>query len=343
MLARHPSPPALAAPRGRLRAAYRLAAGLSPAVVARAEAVAEGEIAALLARPDFQALVTALRELQDLPEAERLRQLEVHAWQVLELALVDGDWRAAAFITNQIRLGNSPARTLAQGAIRAQGRATAPPPTQAAEPDPAASPPPSRAPRPYDPVGAAMRLAAAAHAGHRRRRGRPGSRAAGGAGRRDRAPGARPAPPPGCPRRPPARRRRQPADRDRRHHPARPAARLGTRPLTVSAARAASPPAPFPLLTGTACRNQAFRIGDVVYGFSATSRPTPRTWSTGRNIAAASMAGGISRRRLPGRRVCTVKRPKRSAGRWRTAVASAAASGSSGFNCSARNLCPGPG
>lgn len=164
MLCRHPSPrrPPFAAPRGRLRAAYRLAAGLSPAAVARAEAVAEGEIAALLARPDFQALVTALRELQDLPEAERLRQLEVHAWQVLELALADGDWRAAAFIADQIRLGHSPARTLAQGALRAHASTTAPPPTQAAEPEPTRSPPPPRAPRPYDPVGAAMRRATAA-------------------------------------------------------------------------------------------------------------------------------------------------------------------------------------
>ena len=49
----------LSAPRGQLRAAYRLTAGMSPSKVARAEAVAEREIDALLAQPDFQELLAA--------------------------------------------------------------------------------------------------------------------------------------------------------------------------------------------------------------------------------------------------------------------------------------------
>ena len=161
MLAHRPSPrrPPLSAPRGQLRAAYRLSAGLSPAAVARAEAVAEREIDALLAQPDFQELVEALEELQGLPEEERLRRLERHAWCVLEMALADSDWRAAAFVADQLRRGFNPARMLAKGVLKAQARAAAPPPTPAAEP---ATPPPPRAPRPYDPVGAAMRRAAAA-------------------------------------------------------------------------------------------------------------------------------------------------------------------------------------
>jgi hypothetical protein len=57
--------------------------------VARAEAVAEREIDALLARPDFRELLEALRELAGLPEAERVRRLERLAWYVLELALAD--------------------------------------------------------------------------------------------------------------------------------------------------------------------------------------------------------------------------------------------------------------
>ena len=97
--------------------------------------------------------------MQGLPEAERLRRLERHAWCVLELALADSDWRAAAFVADQLRRGCNPARILAQGVLEAQARAAAPPPPQAAEP---ATPPPPRAPRPYDPVGAAMRRAAAA-------------------------------------------------------------------------------------------------------------------------------------------------------------------------------------
>ena len=134
MLARHSSPRRrpLSAPRGKLRAAYRLAAGLSPAAVARAEAVAEREITGLLARPDFQAVMTALRDLQDLSEEERLRRLEGHAWQVLELAR------------------------------------------------------PREHPRPYDPVGAAMRRAAATHAHHRGLRGHPGPGAGRAARRRHR-------------------------------------------------------------------------------------------------------------------------------------------------------------
>ena len=75
------------------------------------------------------------------------------------MALADSDWRAAAFVADQLRRGFNPARMLAKGVLKAQARAAAPPPTQAAEP---ATPPPPRAPRPYDPVGAAMRRAAAA-------------------------------------------------------------------------------------------------------------------------------------------------------------------------------------
>jgi hypothetical protein len=66
----------LSAPRRQWRAAYRVAAGLSPAALARAETVTEREIEALLAQPDFQELVEALRAFEDLPEDERLRQLE---------------------------------------------------------------------------------------------------------------------------------------------------------------------------------------------------------------------------------------------------------------------------
>ena len=140
MLSLHPSPrrPPLSAPRGQLRAAYRLSAGLSPATVARAEAVGEREITALLAQPDFQELVEALEELQGLPEEERLLRLERHAWCVLEMALADSDWRAAAFVADQLRRGFNPARMLAKGVLKAQARAAAPPPT------PLPSPPPLR-------------------------------------------------------------------------------------------------------------------------------------------------------------------------------------------------------
>ena len=111
--------------------------------VARAETVAEREITALLAQPDFRELVEALEELQGLPEEERLRRLERHAWCVLEMALADSDWRAAAFVAHQLARGFNPARMLAKGVLKAQARAAAPPPTPAAGP---AAPPAARHP-----------------------------------------------------------------------------------------------------------------------------------------------------------------------------------------------------
>jgi hypothetical protein len=153
MPARRPIPrrPPLSAPRGQLRAAYRLTAGMSPAKVARAEAVAQSEIDALLAQPDFQELLTALAAMEALPEAERLRQLERLAWHVLELALADGNWRAAAFVADQMRRGCHPARSLAQSVSDAQARAAATKPGKPVRP---------RRARPYDAVDAAMGRAA---------------------------------------------------------------------------------------------------------------------------------------------------------------------------------------
>ena len=238
MLAHRPSPrrPPLSAPRGQLRAAYRLSAGLSPAAVARAEAVAEREITALLAQPDFQELVEALEELQGLPEAERLRRLERHAWCVLEMALADSDWRAAAFVADQLRRGFNPARMLAKGVLKAQARAAAPPPHtsgRARHPTAAARTPALR------PRGRRDAPGRRRDARHRRRRDGPGPRPRPAGDRSGHAPDHREradrpgtATPAGRPGRPPARRHRHAAGHRRRHRPARPAARLGARPLT---------------------------------------------------------------------------------------------------------------
>jgi hypothetical protein len=93
MLSRRSSPRSvpLSAPRGRWRAAHRLAAGLAPAAVARAEQVEPAEVEALLARPDFRELVASCRALAALPEEERLARLEQIAWCTLELAMADTD------------------------------------------------------------------------------------------------------------------------------------------------------------------------------------------------------------------------------------------------------------
>ena len=115
-----PRRPPLSAPRGQLRAAYRLTAGMSRTNLARAEGVAQAEVDVLLAQPDFQELLAALAEMEELTPEERLRQLERMAWHVLEMALADGDWRAAAFVADQMRRGCHPARSLAQGELTAE-------------------------------------------------------------------------------------------------------------------------------------------------------------------------------------------------------------------------------
>ena len=264
MIAGRPSPrrPSLSAPRGQLRAAYRLAAGLSPAAVARAEAVAEREITGLLAQPDFQAVVTALRDLQDLA---RGRAAAAAGAACLAGARAGPGRRRLA--RRRLYRQSDPPRQQPRphpraGAIRAHARAAAPPPTSKADPEPAASPAPPRAPRPYDPVGAAMRRAAAAM------RVAVTSEAV-LAQEPLPAPSARAEPSaPAQPRRPDpvAARLRggtaSPADRHCRHLAARPAPRLGARPLTVSAARAASLPARLPAPraeSGTRARRRADR------------------------------------------------------------------------------------
>ena len=153
MSSRRPTPrrPPLTAPRGQLRAAYRLTAGMSRTNLARAENVTPAEIDQLLAQPDFQELLEALAEMAALPPEERLRQLEQMAWCVLEMAVGTGDWRAAAFVADQMRRGCHPARSLAQAVLDAQARALARNPGKPVRP---------RRARPYDAVDAALGRAA---------------------------------------------------------------------------------------------------------------------------------------------------------------------------------------
>ena len=73
------------------------------------------------------------------------------AWCVLEMAVGHGDWRAAAFVADQMRRGCHPARSLAQAVLDAQARAAAERPGKPVRP---------RRARPYDPVDAALGRAA---------------------------------------------------------------------------------------------------------------------------------------------------------------------------------------
>ena len=53
-----------------------------------------------------------LAAMRGLPPEERLRRLERMARSVLEMAVGTGDWRAAAFVADQMRRGCHPARSL---------------------------------------------------------------------------------------------------------------------------------------------------------------------------------------------------------------------------------------
>lgn len=148
--------PSLTSPRGRLRAARRVAAGLDPGALAQAEAASPAEIEALLAQPRFQRMVASCRALAALPEAERLERLLVLAWQVLEQALIELDVGAALFVAEECRRGRHPARTLV-AAVLAQQRVAATTPARTARPRAGAP----RARRPADPLQARSRRAAA--------------------------------------------------------------------------------------------------------------------------------------------------------------------------------------
>jgi retron-type reverse transcriptase len=69
-----------------------------------------------------------------------LRLLERCAWHVLEMALADGDWRAAAFVGDQRHRGSNPARSLAKSVIDAQARGRRRQARQALRPRSAAPP-----------------------------------------------------------------------------------------------------------------------------------------------------------------------------------------------------------
>lgn len=125
-----PRPQRLAFARRR-RVGMRLAHGLPASTVARAEGIPDSELATLLADPAFADLVAAYRDLAALPREERVARLARLAWHVLELALADGDVRAAIFVASTVRAGRDPAETLAEAVVAAAERAADEPPPPA--------------------------------------------------------------------------------------------------------------------------------------------------------------------------------------------------------------------
>jgi hypothetical protein len=143
--------------RDRLRVSRRLAAGMSPREVARAEAVDEAAIAGLLAESEFRALVAAFVALEERPPEEQTARLVKLARQTIERAMADGDVRAAIFVLRKTGAGRDPADTLARGVLASCRRAA-----RAATAPPAAPPPGPAASRPHDPLAGMLRHGAAA-------------------------------------------------------------------------------------------------------------------------------------------------------------------------------------
>jgi len=133
----------------RLRLGMRLARGVGTGAVARAEGVPKVEVDRLIEEPDFAGLIAAYRDLAALPEADRLARLTALAFDVLELALTDGDPMVAVFVIEEAHAGRNPARTLAEGVERAfagAGRERLEPiPVPEREPAPADTPPAEKA------------------------------------------------------------------------------------------------------------------------------------------------------------------------------------------------------
>ena len=136
--------------RDWMRRSRRLAAGMSPREVARAEQVDEAEIQDLLQRADFAALVQSWHAIDALPQAEQIRRLVILARQAIEQALCDWDVPAAFFVLRENERGRDPAETVAKGIIAASRRrartSTAPPPAPAPDASPSQPPPAQRPP-----------------------------------------------------------------------------------------------------------------------------------------------------------------------------------------------------
>lgn len=142
--------------RDRLRISQRLAVGMTPKEVARAEATDEAAIEGLLAQEDFRELVEADRALLALPVEEQRARLVKLARFALRNALADDHAGAALFVLREEARSRDPAETLAHSVL-ARSRRLALSTAQA----PAAPRRPPAPARRYDPLDALARRGAA--------------------------------------------------------------------------------------------------------------------------------------------------------------------------------------
>ena len=90
--------------------------------------MAPTDVEALVAEPEFKALIDGYNTLHAMPEDEQRRILTQLARHLLMEATALGDVRVAMFILLEERMGKNPARTLADGVIAASRRAAYPAP-----------------------------------------------------------------------------------------------------------------------------------------------------------------------------------------------------------------------
>ncbi|MEK0082283.1 hypothetical protein, partial [Benzoatithermus flavus] len=117
--------------RDWLRISQRLALGMSPEAVARAEGTTPEAVACLLQQRAFRGLVESFEKLIARPAAEQRTRLVRLARLALENALSDWDAGAALFVLAEDARGRDPAESLAEAVLaRARRPATAIPPAR---------------------------------------------------------------------------------------------------------------------------------------------------------------------------------------------------------------------
>ena len=138
----------------RRRIVRRFAAGHGPEHVARLEGADLGDIMRLLVSRGFQDLINNCAALMALPPLERQACALEAAWQVIEMALEEGDVRVAMLVVREAGQGRVAAQTLAQAILAQLERCHLPCPAAiASAPHPGAMAPPAE---PVD-MGAAPR------------------------------------------------------------------------------------------------------------------------------------------------------------------------------------------
>jgi hypothetical protein len=107
--------------RDWLRVSQRLACGMTPDAVARAEGKAPEAVRRLLEQPGFKGLVESFAELLEGPAEQYRARLVGLARLALENALMDWDAGTAVFVLDQDEKGLDPVETLVDAAL-AQAR-----------------------------------------------------------------------------------------------------------------------------------------------------------------------------------------------------------------------------